>query len=109
MGMKSERKVHMRGNILTAVIIFFVCGLIITTTDAQCGEVKVMIGIALADRGERARLLTVAEFNSTRPDYEEFRTLLEKAPTLKDTAKAGWSIVHVEAIRDGYHLFILER
>ncbi len=76
---------------------------------AAAGEVKVMVVVGLLDFGEDAKVVSVADFNKYRSDYEDFRKLLAGAPTLAGMAGDGWTIVHVGRATGDYNVIIFEK
>lgn len=72
-------------------------------------EVRVMVAIGLLDSGEDCKLLSVADFNRTRSDYQRYNELVDKAASLKEMSGAGWKIVYTAPVRENFHIMILER
>jgi len=76
---------------------------------SEAAEVRVMVAVGMLDYGEEAKVVSVPDFNRRRGYYAEFQKLLAGSATMKDMVKSGWRIVHVENVRDEYHIVIFER
>lgn len=86
-----------------AIIFIFTCAVI-----SEGADVRVMVAIGLLDYGEDAKVVSVADFNRYRPNYDEFQKLLARSVTIRDMVREGWTLVHMEDVRDEYHIIVFE-
>jgi hypothetical protein len=75
---------------------------------SEGADVRVMVAIGLLDYGEDAKVVSVSDFNRYRPNYDEFQKLLDRSATIRDMVRDGWTLVHMEDVRDEYHVIVFE-
>lgn len=75
---------------------------------SEASDIKVMVVIGLLDYGEDAKVMSVSDFNKYKPDYNDFRKLMDRSVTLREMVKKGWRVVDFEPITDDYFIVMLE-
>ncbi len=91
-------------------ILAFVTTILIFTSAvvSEGADVRIMVAIGLLDYGEDAKVVSVSDFNRYRPNYDEFRKLLSRSATIRDMVREGWTLVHMEDVRNEYHIIVFE-
>jgi hypothetical protein len=84
--------------------VFILAGVVVS----EGADVRVMVAVGLLDYGEDAKVVSVSDFNRYRPNYDEFQKLLDQSATIRDMVRDGWTLVHMEDVRDEYHVIVFE-